>query len=422
MRICLISVEFFINKSGGFGRATRTIGRELAALGVEVYAVVPRQGGQGPEEQHDGVTVLGFSKHRPWDAYRLCKEIDADVYHSCEPSMITVFARWARPQRKHVITFRDPRNWDDWRKELERPARSKLQVVSNWLFEANPLVRHAVRRADGVYSIGRYLVPKIGKIYGVDSEFLPTPAPVPVAVTKASRPTVGWLARRDPVKRPEIFLQLPPRFPDVTFRFAGSALDPQWERHLKETYGSAPNLEWLGRIDQFRDPRDHSEFLGNAWVMVNASTKEAMPNAFLEAAAHRAAILSGLDPDGFASDFGYHVRKRDPQMKYPDAEDFARGLAWLLEGDRWLDQGQRGYKHVASTFKTELAIQRHIEIYRQHLGLSEETAPGEKALPRRVKVPGQHAVSQPFQQPRHSGQVGPQHVDRGVARDVGEDR
>ena len=367
MRVCLICVEFFINKSGGFGRAARTIGRELAARGVEVYAVVPRQGDQAAREQHDGVTVLGFAKHRPWEAYRLCRELDADIYHSCEPSMITVLARSARPQRKHIVTLRDPRSWDDWRKELKRPARSRLRVISNWLFDANPVVRQAVRRATGVYTAARHLGPKIKQIYGVDAEFLPTPVAMPDRVTKAPRPTVGWLARWDPIKRPEIFLQLPPKFPEVRFRFAGAALDPAWERHLRQTYGGSPNLEWLGRIDQFRNPGAHAQFLGDAWVMVNASTKEAMPNAFIEAAAYRAAVLSGVDPDGFASNFGYQARPRDPRSSYPDAADFAQGLAWLLDNDRWRDRGQRGYEHVLGTFETEAAIQRHIAVYRQHL-------------------------------------------------------
>jgi glycosyltransferase involved in cell wall biosynthesis len=428
MRVCLICVEFFINKSGGFGRAARTIGRELAARGVEVYAVVPRQGDQGPREEHDGVTVLGFSKGRPWEAYRLCKEIDADIYHSCEPSMTTVFAQWAMPRKKHIITFRDPRDWGDWCKEFERPARSKLQVLSNWAFEANRPVRRAVRRADGVYSIGRYLVPKIKQIYGVDAAFLPTPVEVPVSVAKASRPTVGWLARWDPIKRPEIFLQLPPKFPDVQFRFAGAALDLKWERQLRQTYGSAPNLEWLGRIDQFQNPKAHSEFLGKAWVMVNASTKEAMPNAFLEAAAHHAAILSGLDPDGFASDFGHHVRARTPDSRYPDAEDFAQGLAWLLENDRWREKGRHGYDHVSRTFETEIAIGQHVAVYREHLGVasarpmvgavgavrppdpflvgSEKAAPREDPQPQGMEMSGQELVAGPLQQPGDAGEVG----------------
>jgi len=367
MRVCLICVEFFINKSGGFGRATRTIGRELAKRGIEAYAIVPRQGDQAPREVHDGVTVLAFPKTRPWEVARLAREVDADVYHSCEPSMSTVFAMRAMPDSKHVITFRDPRSGDDWVKELERPARSKLQVASNWLYEANALVTRAVRRADGVYSIGRYLVPKIKRIYGVDSDFLPTPVDVPEAVRKADAPTVGWLARWDPVKRPEIFLQLVERFPDVRFRFAGSALDQQWVRHLRETYGAAPNLDWVGRIDQFRDPGAHAAFLDDAWIMVNASTKEAMPNAFLEAAAHECAILAGLDPDGFASKFGYHVTPGGG-TKYPTSEDFAEGLRWLLDGNRWRELGRLGREHVASTFETEVAIQRHIQMYQDHLG------------------------------------------------------
>jgi glycosyltransferase involved in cell wall biosynthesis len=369
MRICLISVEFFINKSGGFGRATRKIGRELAARGIEVFAIVPQQGDQGPREVHDGVTVLAFPKSKPWDAYRLAREVNADLYHSCEPSMTTVFAMRAMPDARHIITFRDPRNWDDWRKEYERPARSKLQVVSNWLFEANGLVKAAVRRADGVYSIGHYLVPKIRRIYGVDSEFLPTPVDVhPPVVPKASTPTVGWLARWDPVKRPEIFLELAERFPEVRFRFAGSALDQKWVQQLKDRYGGAPNLEWLGRIDQFRDPEAHSALLDDAWIMVNASTKEAMPNAFLEAAAHRCAILSGLDPDGFGSKFGYHVQREHGARGYPGADDFARGLAWLLEGDRWRERGELARQHVLANFESEVAIQQHIEVYQKHLG------------------------------------------------------
>ena len=47
MRICLISVEIFAwGKYGGFGRATRTIGRELAQRGHEVFAVVCTVGGE----------------------------------------------------------------------------------------------------------------------------------------------------------------------------------------------------------------------------------------------------------------------------------------------------------------------------------------------------------------------------------------
>ena len=49
MRICLICVEIFAwGKYGGFGRATRMLGRELVRRGMSVDAVVPRRKGQHP--------------------------------------------------------------------------------------------------------------------------------------------------------------------------------------------------------------------------------------------------------------------------------------------------------------------------------------------------------------------------------------
>ena len=72
MRICLISVEIFAwGKFGGFGRATRLIGRELAKRGHEVLAIVPRRQDQGQVEILDGITVLGFSPWQPFAASKL---------------------------------------------------------------------------------------------------------------------------------------------------------------------------------------------------------------------------------------------------------------------------------------------------------------------------------------------------------------
>ncbi len=111
MKICLICVEIFAwGKYGGFGRATRLIGRELVNRGVEVYAVVPRREGQKPVEVLDGITVLSFPSRAPWQATSLFKQCNADIYHSCEPSFSTYLAMKAMPHKKHAISMRDPRD------------------------------------------------------------------------------------------------------------------------------------------------------------------------------------------------------------------------------------------------------------------------------------------------------------------------
>lgn len=359
MRVCLISVELFAwGKHGGFGRAARLIGRELAARGHEVFAVVPRRAGQQPVERLDGMTVLGFSPYQPWSAAALLTGCAADIYHSCEPSLSTYLAMRSLPDRAHVITVRDPRDFKDWRMEFARPSLNRWQVVHNYLYENSPWVRRAVARADAVCATARCLIPKVRRLYRLadDPVFLPTPVQIPAPAPKALRPTVCYLARLDRRKRPELFCELAERFPHARFIITGKSRDQAWEARLRSRYARLPNLEFAGFVDQFSGEAHH-RILSESWVMVNTATREALPNAFLEAAAHGCAILSGVDPDGFASQFGYHAIR----------EDFAEGLRWLLEGERWRRQGEQGYRYVRDTFELNRSMDQHLAVYERLL-------------------------------------------------------
>lgn len=359
MKICFICVEIFAwGKYGGFGRATRTIGRELAKRGIEVFAVVPRRKGQRPVEQLDGITVLSFPPYFPWSSKKLYRLCDADIYHSSEPSFGTYFAMKEMPNRKHIVTLRDPRNFIDWKMEYELPSLSKLQVISNYLYENNFLGQRAVRSTDGVFCTAKYLIPKVKSMYGLKSEplFLPTPVAVPIKVQKATTPTVCFLARLDRRKRPEIFLRLAKQYPHIKFIAVGKSRDEKWDNYLRKTYANLPNLEMVGFVDQFSSPL-HSQILEKSWIMVNTATREALPNAFLEAAAHKCAILSAVDPDGFASQFGYYAK----------GEDFPDGIDFLIENQRWKERGELGYEYVKETFETNRAIGQHLAVYEQIL-------------------------------------------------------
>ena len=97
--------------------------------------------------------------------------------------------------------------------------------------------------------------------------------------------------------------------------------------------------------------------LEESWVLVNTSVHECLPVSFLEAVAHRCAILSPHDPDGFATRFGYHAA----------AGDYADGLGWLLEGDRWRERGERGHRYVSAVHEKKRVIERHVEVYESAL-------------------------------------------------------
>jgi len=357
MRVCLISVEIFAwGKYGGFGRATRIIGRELVKRGVSVTAVVPRRGSQGAVEELDGIRVLSF---RPRDlpvAARLYQEADADIYHSQEPSLGTYLAMQAMPDRKHVVTFRDTRDAQDWRTEFRLPSLNPAQVIANWLYEDNWLVKRAVRRADGLYAAAQFISPKARVKYHLASDpvFLPTPVNVPEKIQKATVPTICFVSRWDKRKRPELFFELAKVFPDVHFIAAGKSRDREWDEYLRSTYGGLPNLELSGFIDQFQS-NELSRLFERSWVLVNTAAREGLPNAFIEAASYGCAILSAVDPDGFASKFGYHALK----------DDFAEGLAALLKGHCWQERGMRGHEYVRQVFALDKAIDRHLDIYQR---------------------------------------------------------
>lgn len=359
MRVCLISTEIFAwGKYGGFGRATRLIGRELVKRGVQVAAVVPRRYGQAAIEDLDGMCVYGFRRQELFRLPGLFRWIDADIYHSQEPSTSTWLAMSAMPQKEHLVTFRDPRNLSDWLVELSLPSVSPWQVLSNWLYEDNIFVHKAVRKADGWYAAAKMLIQKAKIKYRLPDEptFLPTPVEVPERKPKAAKPTVCYLSRWDRRKRPQIFFELARAFPEVRFIAVGGSRDSAWEKSLREQYGGLENLEMVGFINQFESDR-LSQILHESWILVNTAAREGLPNAFIEACAHGCAILSAVDPDGFASRFGYHVRD----------DDFAQGLRSLLEGGLWLNRAEEGYAYVRTTFSLDQAMQAHLMVYQQHL-------------------------------------------------------
>ncbi|MCC7130806.1 MAG: glycosyltransferase family 4 protein [Anaerolineae bacterium] len=360
MRICLISVEIFAwGKYGGFGRATRLIGRELVKRGVEVYAVVPRRNEQRPVEDLDGIRVLGFEPRDLRSAYRLLRDAQADIYHSQEPSLGAYLALRAQPDRKHIITFRDPRDLENWRIEFRMPSLNSFQVITNWLYEDNFLVGRAVHRADGLFAASHLVAERARGKYRLDRtpEFLPTPVDVPAEVQKAEQPTACLVSRWDRRKRPELFFELARQFPEVRFLAAGKSRDPDYECSLREAYERLPNLEMLGFIDQFNTNR-LMRTLEKSWILVNPAAREGLPNAYIEAAAHGCAILSAVDPDGFTSRFGYHVTD----------DDFASGLTALLKDDRWRTLGEEARRYVSEVFATKRAIDQHLAVYERTLG------------------------------------------------------
>jgi glycosyltransferase involved in cell wall biosynthesis len=163
------------------------------------------------------------------------------------------------------------------------------------------------------------------------------------------------MGRIDPRKRPELALSLAEKFPDVTFHVAGKSRNPEYKNKLMAEFGHFSNIHFHGLINQFEGAQHH-QLLSQSWIHINSAIREGLPNSFVEAAGHKCAILSHVDPDGFASRFGAHVAN----------DDFETGLKNLLRLNQWKLKGEKGYDYVRNTYDVPIAINAHEEIYDRH--------------------------------------------------------
>ncbi len=366
MRICLLSTEYEgFPPFGGFGVGTRRVATGLAKAGHEVYVVTMRKRNQKPVELIDGVTIISYDGayytglKRTEQFAAVYRMVDADVYHSQEPSVGTRLAQLGLPDRKHLVTIRDPRSLEDWKAQWPTAKRNRRQEM-RYLRAYDREVGEAVRSADAVFCKAEFVRQRVKEMFRLKRlpGYLSDPVEIPAdEIEKAVQPTVCFLARWNRVKRPELFLRLAARFPHVKFIAAGACPDePDREQDLRNRFSALPNVElpgWLGEEEK-------SGILGRSWIMVNTSTRECLPVSFHEACAHRCAILSHVNPDTYAERFGYWARGGA-------FEDFVHGLKLLLDNDTWKDLGMSGYRHVRDTSESGEVIRRHIEAYERIL-------------------------------------------------------
>jgi glycosyltransferase involved in cell wall biosynthesis len=360
--ICILTSQYFNwGKYGGFGSMSRKLAESLTREGYRVSVIVPRRQNQKPTETLNGVTIHSFASFSFAEASQLIRAVNADIFHSQDPTLLTLLAQKLLPHRAHLITCRDPRDRADWWIEFWYASwRRRALTPFNYLTESSFLIKHAVQQAHGVYCPAHFLKAKIQRMYQPQAspEFLPNLIDVPAtAPTKSAQPTFTFIARWDRRKRPEVFLELAAQFPEYRFISIGQGEDAAYDALLRAQYRHLPNLDMPGFISRFDEAGRMERILSETWALVNTAAREGLPLTFLEAAAYGCAIVSAVDPDEYASRFGQPVH----------GDDFAAALRALMTNSP-LAKGQRAHAHVKATYENSLALAAHIAQYERFNG------------------------------------------------------
>jgi len=174
----------------------------------------------------------------------------------------------------------------------------RMAQVSRWL-----------RRRLCFATTAAFLRPRVPSAYAISSieiSLLPNPLSLSgTGVPKTERPSVLFLARMDPVKRPWLFVELARAFPEADFLMVG-------QNHFTgpgswQPSGLPANVRMLGHVAG----EEKRRVIASSWVLVNTSVHEGLPVSVLEALACAVPLLSTLDPEAIASRFGVFAGRHE---------------------------------------------------------------------------------------------------------------
>jgi glycosyltransferase involved in cell wall biosynthesis len=365
IKVGVIADEFFdreMGRMGGFGWAARQLSRIFngdPSQGVDVVFLSGELRSSAARKEarvHDTRVILRQpGRLANWlaakrERFDLLMTIDYNLGYS-------VYLR-SLPRTPAIIWVRDPRSPDDARRieTVRIPDQPGETPQGLYSFDSRSMARihnesHWLGRPLLFATPALHLTSRLEGAFGLEPEhmfFLPNPIRIdPRAVVKSERPTVAFLARLDPYKRPWIFAELARRFPGVEFRFLGQSHfsgPGAWTPH-----DLPANVRLCGHVDEDEKTR----LLSEAWVAVNTSVHEGMPVSFLEALACETPFLSSINPGYAIAQFGIITGRTDGDgMQGLDA--LHQALERLL-GDEALrhDMGQRGRTWVRAVHNRE---------------------------------------------------------------------
>jgi glycosyltransferase involved in cell wall biosynthesis len=352
---------------GGFGMVARTLIKLLTEIGYSVVVItVKYTGGKAVQSDViDGCQSLVLEYWSPKNAYRavlssmsLAKfiiTIKPDAFIFIEPIHyfhIALQVKWVTdlvsPDTKIIVNFQDPRSLEDVARILDNQLETRVEGNKHRALtqysRGLQLIKGLLRRADGYIAQAKFIARKAEEIFELEETpvVIPNAVEVPATIEKPepNPPTVLFLGRLDPIKRPWIFFNLAKLHSDVHFIVAGcthfhTIMDP-----IINAYRNVPNLSFQGLVTG----EEKSELLLSSHVLVNTSVYEALPVSFLEALAYNISLLSCQNPEGLTEKYGFYTGEIAGEGNSSEPI-FSAGLQHLLK-DRWFDLGRLGRKYV----------------------------------------------------------------------------
>lgn len=365
MKVCIVSlniVPFFVrtpeSKFGGAETQAGFLARAFESAGATVGLVVSNmRGGESlpyPAENaffsHEGLPGLRFLYPRFSGIVDALERADADVYYQRNAGVATGIASWFCRRHDRVFVYGAGSDTDFSLRDV---------IMTGW--RDRLIYMYGLRRADGIVVQNEQQAVACRAALGREPRVIPNGIlPTNGSATDRGRePTVAWVGALREVKQPAMFLDLARRLPQLRFVMVGGPVDsdPGHAARIREEAKSIPNLTLTGRVPQEEVVR----ILSHASVLVNTSRFEGFPNAFLEAWAAGAAIVSLVDVDDI-------LTRERVGVVCDGVESLARELGILMnEPQRLREMGARARALVARQYGVDVLGPQYLNYFNELL-------------------------------------------------------
>jgi glycosyltransferase involved in cell wall biosynthesis len=333
IRVCFVSPKsyplFRPDTPGVFGGAEVDLfllGSELARDPRFAVSFVVADYGQAAEETAGPIRLIRSVNFQSGGLYgamcvwRALRKADADVYmiKTASPG-VPLTAAFCRRRRRSFVY---------------RTAHQD-ECDGTWIRRhpfLGPWFRRALGQAAILLAQNQTDADNLKRSAGLDSIVIPNGHPLPPWSPDRNSDCILWVGRSAEFKHPDFFLDLARRFPGERFvmicQEATRGVDYE---ALRRAAAELTNLEFHTRVPF----RDIDPFFARARVLVNTSDSEGFSNAFIQACAHGAPIVSlSVNPDLFLTRHSCGIDCGGSPQR------LVEGLRFLLENRRYIDMGK----------------------------------------------------------------------------------
>jgi glycosyltransferase involved in cell wall biosynthesis len=247
-----------------------------------------------------GVPVVRFIHPRWTGIWNALQRADADVYYvSCAGAIVGEVAMFCRKYARKMI----------FRVASDRDCEREGLLIKFW--RDKKLYQYGLCRADGVLAQSVAQQSRLQANYSVGSRI----AGMLVEQSEESKSFADrdwpslWINNFRPLKRPEVYMELASRLPDLAFHVVGGAIPGQeaYYEATKEKAATHPNVIFHGAAPY----HSVNPMYGRAKVFVNTSEIEGFPNSYLQAWMRGTPVITFIDPDGLIAKEGLGAAVRD---------------------------------------------------------------------------------------------------------------